>query len=77
MKKSYQAVHFVYKSLYHADLEGCVIDSSTSVPSVDNNGDYCLGIGIDANIVNRCFSETSQKKSPWDHISAFLWRLWN
>ena len=23
--------------------------------------DYCLGLGIDGNIVNSCFSETSQK----------------
>ena len=63
LKKNYQTVHSVYKELYYADLDGSVSDSNASVPSANIIGDYCLGLGINENIVNSCFSETSHKCS--------------
>ena len=53
----------VYKDLYYADLDDSVSNSNASVPSGSANiiGDYCLGLGIDENIVNSCFSETLHK----------------
>ena len=61
LKKNSQAVHSVYKELYYADLDDSVSDSNANVPSANIIGDYCLGLGIDENIVNSCFSETSHK----------------
>ena len=63
LKKNSQTVHSVYKELYYADLDGSVSDSNASVPSANIIGDYCLGLGINENIVNSCFSETSHKCS--------------
>ena len=54
-------MHFVYKELYYADLDDSISDSNASVPSANIIGDYCLGLDIDENIVNSCFSETSYK----------------
>ena len=54
-------MHSVYKEFYYADLDDSVSDSNASVPSANIIGDYCLGLGIDENIVNSCFSETSHK----------------
>ena len=54
-------MHSVYKEFYYADLDVSVSDSNASVPSANILGDYCLGLGIDENIVNSCFSETSRK----------------
>ena len=49
--------------MYYADLDDRVSDSNASVPGLSANitGDYCLGLGIDENIVNSCFSETLHK----------------
>ena len=54
-------MHFVYKELYFPDLDDSISDSNASVPSANIIGDYCLGLDIDKNIVNSCFSETSYK----------------
>ena len=54
-------MHFVYKELYYPDLDDSISDSNASVPSANIIGDYCLGLDIDENIVNSCFSETSYK----------------
>ena len=56
-------MHSVYKELYYADIDGSVSDSNACLPSGSANiiGVYCLGLGIDENNVNSCFSETSHK----------------
>ena len=54
-------VHSVYKELYYAGIDDCVSDSIASVPSANTIRNYCLGLGIDGNIVNSYFSETSHK----------------
>ena len=61
LKQNSQSVHSAYKELHYADLDDSVSDSNASVPSTYIIEDYCLGLGIDGNIVNSCFSETSQK----------------
>ena len=38
--------------MYYAELDDGVSDSNASVPSAYIIGDYCLGLGIDGNIVN-------------------------
>ena len=57
-------MHSIYKELYYADLDDSLSDSNASVPSSGSAniiGVYCLGLGIDENIVNSCFSETLHK----------------
>ena len=47
--------------MYYGGIHDCVSDSIASVPSANNIGNYCLGLGIDGGIVNSYFSETSHK----------------
>ena len=61
LKKTSQVLHCVCKEFFYADLDDSVSDSNASVPSANIIGDYCFGLGIDENIVNSCFSETSHK----------------
>ena len=61
LKKNSQAVNSVYEELHYAGLDDCISDSNASVASANIIVNYCLGFGIDRNIVNSCFSETSHK----------------